>query len=136
MNGQERLHSERLCLVPGTEELGRAELGDRRRFARLLGAEMFPAWPPPLNDEASMTRFTEYVTAKPDPVGWAAWHFLLQVPMAVSQRSGTEGSRVCRTFAPRFECWKSRGSSLSAMGSKMVRSCIRWTAKTHEQGIW
>lgn len=80
MTGPRRIHTERLCLVPGTAELGRAELGDRRRFARLLGAEVPPAWPPPLNDEASMTWFTEYVEANPDAVGWAAWYFLLKTP--------------------------------------------------------
>ena len=74
------LHTERLCLVPGTAALDRAELNDRAQFARLLGAGVPPEWPPPLNDEASMTWFAEYVEATPDAVGWAAWYFLLKEP--------------------------------------------------------
>jgi len=80
VTGQKPLHTERLCLVPGTAALGRAELDDRARFAMLLGAEVPSAWPPPLNDEGSMTWFTEYVEANPDAVGWAAWYFLLKAP--------------------------------------------------------
>ena len=73
-----RLHTERLCLVPGTADLGRAELEDRARFAALLGAGVPQAWPPPLNDEGSMTWFTEYLEVSPNAVGWAAWYFLLK----------------------------------------------------------
>jgi len=74
----QRLHTQRLCLVPGTAELGRAELNDRAHFAEQLGAKVPPAWPPPLNDEDSMTWFTEYVETHPEAVGWAAWYFLLR----------------------------------------------------------
>ncbi len=70
------LQTERLRLIPGTAELGRAEIEDRRLFGRLLEAEVPAAWPPPLNDEGSMTWFTEYVEANPEAVGWAAWYFL------------------------------------------------------------
>lgn len=72
-----QLRTERLCLVPGTAALARAELEDPVRFGRLLGARVPSAWPPPLNDEGSMTWFTEYLEAHPDAVGWAAWYFLL-----------------------------------------------------------
>jgi ribosomal-protein-alanine N-acetyltransferase len=64
--------------VPGTPDLGRAELEDRQRFAALLGAEVPATWPPPENDEQSMTFFTEYVEQHPDAVGWAAWYILLR----------------------------------------------------------
>ena len=72
-----RLRTERLEIVPGTPALGRAEMGDRARFAQLLGAEVPTSWPPPENDEKTMTFFTEYVETHPDGVGWAAWYILL-----------------------------------------------------------
>jgi RimJ/RimL family protein N-acetyltransferase len=73
-----RLQTGRLDIVPGTPELGRAELNDRRRFGELLGASVPAAWPPPENDERTMTYFTEYVEKNPDGVGWAAWYILLR----------------------------------------------------------
>ena len=75
--GPPRLRTDRLELVPGTAALGRAEIGDRARFAALLGAEVPASWPPPENDEATMAFFTEYVEKHPDSVGWAAWYILL-----------------------------------------------------------
>jgi ribosomal-protein-alanine N-acetyltransferase len=77
-NVPSRLQTARLDLVPGTAALGRAELGDRRRFAALLGAEAPASWPPPENDEQSMTFFAEYAETHPDAVGWAAWYILLR----------------------------------------------------------
>ena len=71
------LRTARLEIVPGTAALGHAEIGNRARFAALLGAEVPAAWPPPENDEQSMTFFTEYVEKHPDGVGWAAWYILL-----------------------------------------------------------
>ena len=72
-----RLRTGRLEIVPGTPALGRAEMGDRARFAELLGADVPAAWPPPENDEKTMTFFTEYVEKHPDSIGWAAWYILL-----------------------------------------------------------
>jgi RimJ/RimL family protein N-acetyltransferase len=72
-----RLRTGRLEIVPGTPALGRAELNDRRRFGELLFASVPAAWPPPENDERTMTFFTEYVETHPDGVGWAAWYILL-----------------------------------------------------------
>jgi len=72
-----RLRTTRLELVPGTPALGRAEMADRAQFAALLGADVPASWPPPENDEKTMTFFTEYVEKHPDGVGWAAWYILL-----------------------------------------------------------
>ena len=77
-NVPSRLRTARLEIVPGTPALGRAEIGDRARFAALLGAEVPASWPPPENDEKTMTFFTEYVEKNPDGIGWAAWYILLQ----------------------------------------------------------
>jgi RimJ/RimL family protein N-acetyltransferase len=72
-----RLRTERLEIVPGTPALGRAEMEDRARFAQLLGADVPASWPPPENDQKTMTFFTEYVEKHPDGIGWAAWYILL-----------------------------------------------------------
>jgi RimJ/RimL family protein N-acetyltransferase len=72
-----RLRTLRLEIVPGTAALGRAELEGRAQFAAQLGAEVPASWPPPENDEQSMTFFTEYMEQHPDAVGWAAWYILL-----------------------------------------------------------
>jgi RimJ/RimL family protein N-acetyltransferase len=86
-----RLQTARLELVPGTAELGRAEIGDRPRFSLLLGADVPAAWPPPENDEQTMTFFTEYVENNPDGVGWAAWYILLRAEDGRKTAIGTCG---------------------------------------------
>ena len=74
----EPLRTNRLVIVPGTPAVCRAEMEDRARFAELLDAAVPASWPPPENDEKTMTFFTEYVEKNPDGVGWAAWYILLQ----------------------------------------------------------
>ena len=54
-----RVRTDRLEIVPGTAALGRAEMGDRARFAALLGAEVPASWPPPENDETTWAIFKE-----------------------------------------------------------------------------
>ena len=95
--GPSRLRTARLELVPGTPALGRAEMGDRAQFAKLLGADVPISWPPPENDEKTMTFFTEYVEKNPDAVGWAAWYILLRRRTARRPRSGHADSRRSRT---------------------------------------
>lgn len=73
-----RLTTERLELVAGTAELARADISDRARFARLLGARVPPAWPPPLNDEASMEWSARIHESDPGAQGWGVWYFLLR----------------------------------------------------------
>jgi len=75
-----QLFTDRLRIIPGSAEMGRAELEDRDRFGVLLNATVPTDWPPPLNDENSMKYFTEYVETNPDSVGWAAWYFALKRP--------------------------------------------------------
>jgi len=72
------LETERLILKPGTLEIGRAELRNRTEFANLLDAEVPWDWPPPLNDETSMTYFCNYMENNPDSEGWSEWYFLLK----------------------------------------------------------
>ena len=75
-----QLFTDRLRIIPGSAEMGRAELEDRVRFGVLLDATVPTDWPPPLNDENSMKFFTKYVEANPDSVGWAAWYFAMKRP--------------------------------------------------------
>ncbi|MGE5177322.1 MAG: GNAT family N-acetyltransferase [Hyphomicrobiales bacterium] len=83
------IETKRMILAAATEELAEAELFDRARFARLLGAHVSPGWPPPLNDEASMAFLHKMLEGRPDVVGWANWYWLLRtdsgdgVPVAI-----------------------------------------------------
>ena len=81
-----RITTARLELVAGTAELTRADLSDRERFAQLLGALVPPAWPPPLNDTASMEWAARFQKENPGAHGWGVWYFLL--------RDDHSGSRV------------------------------------------
>lgn len=71
-----RILSPRLVLLAVTAELARAERKDRQRLAALLGAKVPPEWPPPLNDEHSMSWTIEFLESNSDAVGWALWYFL------------------------------------------------------------
>lgn len=74
--GAIQLRTERLVLVSATVELLQAELTNRARFEKLLGAHVPPHWPPPLNDEASLRWTLELLGSDPREAGWASWYFL------------------------------------------------------------
>lgn len=71
------LRTPRLLLRAATPGLVRAELAGRQDFARALGADVPAAWPPPLNDEASMRWILGILESDPATAGWSAWYFLL-----------------------------------------------------------
>ena len=73
-----RLTTERLELIAATPEMVRAEIEDRPRFSRLLGARVPEKWPPPLNDEESMRFALRYLEAHPGAPGWMQWYFILR----------------------------------------------------------
>lgn len=73
-----KIETKRLLLVAGTPLIGRAEMDNRDRFAKVISAELPSSWPPPLNDKDSMTWFTEYMENNADSDGWASWYFLLK----------------------------------------------------------
>jgi ribosomal-protein-alanine N-acetyltransferase len=66
----------RLKLVPATVPLARAEIGDRREFARLLGASVPDNWPPETLADALPVFLGWLEAAPPDHVGWFAWYAL------------------------------------------------------------
>jgi len=134
MTKTRRIHTDRLCLVPGTEVLGRAEINDRARFAALLGANVPPEWPPPLNDEGSMTWFTEYVESNPDGVGWAAWYFLLEEPDGSFTAVGNGGFKGAPDQSGAVEIGYSvlEEHQRKGIASEGVGVLIEW-AFSHEQ---
>jgi len=85
------LDTPRLRLVPATAALVRAELAGRDVFAARLGAAVPAAWPPPLNDEASMTWIAAMLEEDPDACGFVAWYFLLRDPGGGLTAIGTGG---------------------------------------------
>lgn len=68
----------RLILTPVTLELIEAEIADRRRLGRLLGADIPSGWPPPLNDAGTQRWTRDNLVANPDNRGWGTWYFLLR----------------------------------------------------------
>ncbi len=75
-----RIMTPHLELVAGTATFSQAELNDRSRFAALLEARVPEDWPPPLNDEASMTWYANFLAENPEGVGWGLWYFVRRQP--------------------------------------------------------
>ena len=73
------LQTNRLQIIAATSALGHAELENRKLFAHLLNAAVPSNWPPPLNDDASMAWFTNYLESNSNSSGWACWYFLLRM---------------------------------------------------------
>jgi ribosomal-protein-alanine N-acetyltransferase len=71
------LRTARLQLKSATLELAAADLNSPRDFSRLLGADVPPDWPPPLNDNNTKAFTLNYLKENPVAAGWAAWYFLL-----------------------------------------------------------
>jgi ribosomal-protein-alanine N-acetyltransferase len=77
-----KIETDRLELIAGTQELARANIESRARFAELLEARVPEAWPPPLNDLDSMRWFARYLEEHADGVGWVTWYFVLRERVA------------------------------------------------------
>lgn len=71
------LRTRRLDLVPATAAHLRAELSDRGAFARMLGARVPDAWPPPLYDRPAVKYTLKRQRAAPQH-GWSTWYLLLR----------------------------------------------------------
>ena len=72
------LRTRRLDLVPATAAHLRAELSDRAAFARMLGARIPDAWPPPLYDRPAVKYTLKKLIAAPQRAGWSTWYLLLR----------------------------------------------------------
>jgi RimJ/RimL family protein N-acetyltransferase len=70
----------RLELIPGTLDLVLAEINDRRRLEKLLGAGVPDAWPPEFNDSSTQAFFLTQLTEDPAAVGWWGWYFVIRQP--------------------------------------------------------
>jgi RimJ/RimL family protein N-acetyltransferase len=70
----------RLDLIPATLELVLAEINDRGRLAKILGARVPDTWPPKFNDSNSQAFFLTRLAEEPGIVGWWSWYFLLRQP--------------------------------------------------------
>src|SRR5262249_50665513 len=115
-------------------ELIDAEIGDRALLSRLLGAEIPPDWPPPLNDENSMRWTRDHLAANPDNGGWGTWYFLLRRSNArpvLIGNGGFKGKFVapgpCEVGYSGMENHQRRGYA-----SEVVRALVDW-AFTHPE---
>jgi ribosomal-protein-alanine N-acetyltransferase len=119
------LRTPRLRLVAATLEMAQAELNDRARLARLLGAELPPGWPPPFNDDDSARFFLEYLTRHPRAVGWMAWYFIhvADEPIAIGN-GGFKGEpsggsvEIGYSIVPQFQ--------RLGFASEAVRALLEW----------
>jgi RimJ/RimL family protein N-acetyltransferase len=69
------IETPRLRLIPATIALAKAEIGDPREFAGLLGASVATNWPPDSLVDA-LPLFLRWLEAAPDRVGWFNWYAL------------------------------------------------------------
>jgi RimJ/RimL family protein N-acetyltransferase len=118
------IKTKRLLLVACTAELIVAEIEDRARFAALLGAEVPPDWPPPLNDENTMRWTHAYHVSSPDCGGWTTWYFLLPRPglrPLLVGNGGFKGKRVaegtCEIGYSIMESHQGRGYATEVVGA-------------------
>ena len=72
------MSTERLTLYAATEDLLNAELSNRTRLSRLLGAEIPADWPPELLDEQAVSNTLEKIVEHDDHAGWWLWFVLLE----------------------------------------------------------
>jgi RimJ/RimL family protein N-acetyltransferase len=118
----------RLLLVACTVDLIVAEIEDRTHFAALLGAEVPPDWPPPLNDDNTMQWTRAYHVSSPDCGGWTTWYFLLRRPgrlPLVIGNGGFKGKRVaegtCEVGYSVMESHQGHGYA-----TEVVRALVAW----------
>lgn len=69
----EIVRTQRLKLVASTLSLLRAEVGDRQRFAGMIGARVPENWPPEILEDA-LPFFVSLMEEHPDWVGWLGWY--------------------------------------------------------------
>src|SRR5262249_39611648 len=128
MSPRLELTTPRLTLIPVTLELIDAEIGDLALLSRLLGAEIPPDWPPPLNDENSMRWTRDHLAAHPDSGGWGTWYFLLRRGNARPILIGNGGFKgkfvapgACEVGYSVMENHQRRGYA-----SEVVRALVEW----------
>jgi RimJ/RimL family protein N-acetyltransferase len=70
--------TQRLTLVPGTPELGRAELRSLAELAARLGARVPAGWPPDLYDTPAIEYSVAQLDRDPEQAGWSFYYFVLR----------------------------------------------------------
>ncbi len=121
------IETTRLKLIPATVALARAEIGDRREFARLLGASVPDNWPPETAADA-LPLFLGWLEAAPDRVGWFGWYALVAgdegaAPVLVGgggfmgpPRDGV--AQIGYSVLPQFQ--------RQGYATEMVRELVKW----------
>jgi ribosomal-protein-alanine N-acetyltransferase len=123
----------RLRLVPATLELSRAEIGDRERFARLLGAEVPANWPPESSADA-LEYFLDLLQENPAWEGWLAWYAVASdVPAGATTLVGSVGFKGAPDAEGRVEMGYSVLPQFQRRGlaTEMARGVVEWAASTN-----
>jgi RimJ/RimL family protein N-acetyltransferase len=71
-----RVRTPRLELVASTLQSAEVEMNDPAELEILLDAHLAAPWPPPLNDEHSMSFNLKSLKENPDAHGFAMWYFI------------------------------------------------------------
>jgi [ribosomal protein S5]-alanine N-acetyltransferase len=69
------LRTDRLELIPATPQIARADVNNRARMARLLGAAVPPEWPTPLLAD-HLEDFAAQLEASPFDSGISPWYWI------------------------------------------------------------
>jgi RimJ/RimL family protein N-acetyltransferase len=81
-----QLQTERLLLIASTPVIARAEANDRGELARLLGAQIHPAWPPGENDQEGRDFLCRRLEEHPEAVGFLGWSWLVRPEAGAPER--------------------------------------------------
>jgi [ribosomal protein S5]-alanine N-acetyltransferase len=122
------LKTERLILIPATEETVRAEQQDHQRLAVLLNASIPEDWPPETLSDA-LPWFEEQLHRYPKATGWYGWYALLnsagKILPVLAGGAGFKGApdangqvEIGYSVLPSFQ---KRG-----LASEMVRALTDW----------
>ena len=88
------IQTARLELVAAAPEPARAMArNDRDALARLLGATVTPAWPPPIMADA-LDAIAGQIESAPGDIGWGMWFVLLRDPRTLIGTVGLKGPPV------------------------------------------
>jgi [ribosomal protein S5]-alanine N-acetyltransferase len=85
------IKTDRLELIAATLELSEAELNDRKKFSKLLNANIPPDSPPETAADA-LPFFLEVLTKFPDWIGWLTWYAVLSAENTLVAGAGFKGA--------------------------------------------
>lgn len=121
-----KIRTDRMELVAATIESLRAQIENRAELSRLLNARVPDNWPPPLNDENSMSFSLNYIEQNPDAGGWGFWFFILRngAERIAIGNGGFKGKPVEGTVEIGYSLFEEH--QRKGYGTEIVRGLVDW----------